>query len=84
MAQGHLTISNIFSALYADLDSEREPMSGGRSMGGHFVTASRKEKILENNLANVFGYVCIDTKPHAMLGIEAEMTCVHQRGKTIC
>ena len=43
MAQGHLTISNIFSALYADLDSEREPMSGGRSMGGHFVTASRKE-----------------------------------------
>ena len=43
MAQGHLTISNIFSALYADLDSEREPMSGGRSMGGHFVTASRRE-----------------------------------------
>ena len=43
MAQGHLTISNIFSALYADLDSKREPMSGGRSMGGHFVTASRKE-----------------------------------------
>ena len=43
MAQGHLTISNIFSALYADLDSQREPMSGGRSMGGHFVTASRKE-----------------------------------------
>ena len=43
MAQGHLTISNIFSALYADLDSEREPMSGGRSMGGHFVTHSLDE-----------------------------------------
>ena len=47
-------------------------------------TEKRCVKILENNLANVFGYVCIDTKPHAMLGIEAEMTCVHQRGKTIC
>ncbi len=43
MAQGHLTISNIFSALYADLNLEREPMTGGRSMGGHFVTASRKK-----------------------------------------
>ena len=47
-------------------------------------TEKRCVKILENNLANVFGYVCIDTKPHAMLGIEAEMTCVHQRRKTIC
>ncbi len=44
MAQGHLSISNIFSALYADLNPEREPMSGGRSMGGHFVTACRNEK----------------------------------------
>ena len=43
MAQGLLSISNIFSALYADLDLSREPMSGGRSMGGHFVTASRKK-----------------------------------------
>ena len=46
-------------------------------------TEMRCVKILENNLTNVFS-VCMDTKPHAMLGIEAEMTCVHQRGKTIC
>ena len=43
MAQGLLSISNIFSALYADLDLSREPMSGGRQMGGHFVTPSRKK-----------------------------------------
>ena len=41
MAQGLLSISNIFAALYADLDLLREPMSGGRQMGGHFTTASR-------------------------------------------
>ena len=40
-AQGLLTVENVFAALYADLDIEREPMSGGRQMGGHFVTASR-------------------------------------------
>ncbi len=38
MAQGLLTPENIFAALYADLDTQREPMSGGRQMGGHFVT----------------------------------------------
>ena len=43
MAQGLLSVSNIFSALYADLDRHREPMSGGRQMGGHFVTPSRDE-----------------------------------------
>ena len=43
MAQGLLTVNNIFSALYADLDRSREPMSGGRQMGGHFVTQSRDE-----------------------------------------
>lgn len=41
MAQGLLEVENIFAALYADLDREREPMSGGRQMGGHFVTPSR-------------------------------------------
>ena len=40
-AQGLLTVENVFAALYADLDIEREPMSGGRQMGGHFVTSSR-------------------------------------------
>ena len=43
MAQGLLSISNIFAALYADLDQTREPMSGGRQMGGHFATPSRDE-----------------------------------------
>ena len=43
LAQGNLSIANIFSALYADLNLKREPMSGGRSMGGHFVTACRDE-----------------------------------------
>lgn len=43
MAQGLLTVSNVFAALYADLDSSREPMSGGRQMGGHFATPSRDE-----------------------------------------
>ena len=41
MAQGLLSVSNIFAALYADLDRSREPMSGGRQMGGHFTSASR-------------------------------------------
>ena len=31
-AQGLLTVENVFAALYADLDLEREPMSGGRQM----------------------------------------------------
>ncbi len=44
MAQGLLTVENIFAALYADLDKIREPMSGGRQMGGHFVTPIKDEK----------------------------------------
>ena len=43
MAQGLLTISNIFASLYADLDLNREPMSGGRQMGGHFMTANKNQ-----------------------------------------
>ncbi len=43
MAQGLLTTSNIFASLYADLDLEREPMSGGRQMGGHFMTANKNQ-----------------------------------------
>ena len=39
-AQELLTVENVFAALYADLDIEREPMSGGRQMGGHFATHS--------------------------------------------
>jgi 2-oxoisovalerate dehydrogenase E1 component len=44
MAQGLLTVSNIFSALYAHLDQSIEPMSGGRQMGGHFATPFRNDK----------------------------------------
>jgi len=44
MAQGLLTVSNIFAALYAHLDITKEPMSGGRQMGGHFATPLRNEK----------------------------------------
>lgn len=38
MAQGLLTVKQYFAALYADTDKEREPMSAGRQMGGHFAT----------------------------------------------
>ena len=44
MAQGLLTVSNVFAALYAHLDQSIEPMSGGRQMGGHFATPFRNEK----------------------------------------
>lgn len=37
-AQNKLTPEQLFAALYADLDLTREPMSGGRQMGAHFVT----------------------------------------------
>ena len=44
MAQGLLTVSNVFAALYAQLDQSIEPMSGGRQMGGHFATPFRNHK----------------------------------------
>ena len=40
MEQGFLSPQEIFAALYAHPDKEIEPMSGGRQMGGHFVTES--------------------------------------------
>ena len=43
MEQGHLSPKEIFAALYAHPDIEAEPMSGGRQMGGHFVTRSNEE-----------------------------------------
>merc|ERR1712070_184238 len=43
MSQGLLSPKQIFAALYAHLDLEKEPMSGGRQMGGHFVTRSVTE-----------------------------------------
>ena len=40
IAQGLLTPENFFSALYAHSDIDFEPMSGGRQMGGHFLSKS--------------------------------------------
>ena len=38
MAQELLTSENFFSALYGHTDLDFEPMSGGRQMGGHFLS----------------------------------------------
>lgn len=43
MAQGLLSPQQLFAALYAHLDLEHEPMSGGRQMGAHFVTPSHDQ-----------------------------------------
>ncbi|MRH99586.1 transketolase [Kriegella sp. EG-1] len=43
MALGLLTPKELFHSLYATTDIEKEPMSAGRQMGGHFVTHSLHE-----------------------------------------
>lgn len=43
MAIGALTIQQFFAGLYATCDIEKEPMSAGRQMGGHFATHSLNE-----------------------------------------
>ncbi|HET8809541.1 MAG TPA: thiamine pyrophosphate-dependent enzyme [Flavobacteriaceae bacterium] len=43
MAIGELTIQQFFAGLYADTNLKNEPMSGGRQMGGHFMTHSLNE-----------------------------------------
>ncbi len=40
MAIGQLTAQQFFAGLYGDTNLEREPMSAGRQMGGHFATHS--------------------------------------------
>ncbi|MCJ7466006.1 MAG: thiamine pyrophosphate-dependent enzyme [Maribacter sp.] len=40
MALGLLTPKDFFHGLYATTDLAKEPMSGGRQMGGHFITHS--------------------------------------------
>jgi len=40
MALGYLSPKEFFHGLYATTDIEKEPMSAGRQMGGHFVTHS--------------------------------------------
>ncbi|SDX17141.1 Pyruvate/2-oxoglutarate/acetoin dehydrogenase complex, dehydrogenase (E1) component [Lutibacter oricola] len=44
MAIGELTPQQFFSALYANPSIKADPMSGGRQMGGHFITHSLDEK----------------------------------------
>lgn len=43
MALGHLNPKEFFHGLYATTDLEKEPMSAGRQMGGHFITHSLNE-----------------------------------------
>lgn len=43
MALGLLKPKDFFHGLYATTDMKKEPMSGGRQMGGHFLTYSLKE-----------------------------------------
>ncbi|MEN8138651.1 MAG: thiamine pyrophosphate-dependent enzyme [Bacteroidota bacterium] len=43
MAKGILTPKQIFAAIFAHADLEKEPTSGGRQMGGHFATKSLDE-----------------------------------------
>ncbi|TYP97509.1 pyruvate/2-oxoglutarate/acetoin dehydrogenase E1 component [Tenacibaculum adriaticum] len=43
MAIGQLTPQQFFAGLYAHTDVEKEPMSAGRQMGGHFATHSLDE-----------------------------------------
>jgi 2-oxoisovalerate dehydrogenase E1 component len=40
MAIGQLSLQEYFAGLYGHTDLEKEPMSGGRQMGGHFGTQS--------------------------------------------
>jgi len=43
MALGLLKPKDFFHGLYATTDMQKEPMSGGRQMGGHFLTFSLNE-----------------------------------------
>ena len=43
MAIDALTVKEYFAALYAHTDTEKEPASAGRQMGGHFATRSLNE-----------------------------------------
>ncbi len=52
MALGHLTPKAFFHGLYATTDLEKEPMSAGRQMGGHFGTFSLNEDGTWKDLIN--------------------------------
>lgn len=44
MALGELTVEQFFSQLYANVNQQDEPMSGGRQMNGHFATRIQDEE----------------------------------------
>ncbi|WP_108425673.1 alpha-ketoacid dehydrogenase subunit alpha/beta [Flagellimonas amoyensis] len=50
MALGFLSPKEFFHGLYATTDVEKEPMSAGRQMGGHFITHSLNEDGTWKNL----------------------------------
>ncbi|RUA17496.1 MAG: transketolase [Flavobacteriia bacterium] len=50
MALGFLNPKEFFHGLYATTDLEKEPMSAGRQMGGHFITHSLNEDGTWKNL----------------------------------
>jgi pyruvate/2-oxoglutarate/acetoin dehydrogenase E1 component/TPP-dependent pyruvate/acetoin dehydrogenase alpha subunit len=52
MSIGQLTLQQYFAGLYGHTDLEKEPMSGGRQMGGHFGTHSLNADGTFKNLAN--------------------------------
>ncbi|MGJ8737628.1 alpha-ketoacid dehydrogenase subunit alpha/beta [Zobellia laminariae] len=52
MALGLLTPKDMFHGLYATTDIEKEPMSAGRQMGGHYITHSLNEDGSWKNLMN--------------------------------
>lgn len=53
LAAGICTVQNLFAQLYADPNSENEPMSSGRQMNSHFTTRSLDEKGNWKNLTEI-------------------------------
>ena len=54
MSLGLLKPSHFFAGLYAHVDIEADPMSGGRQMGGHFMTHSLDDHGNWVNLADQY------------------------------
>lgn len=51
MSLGLLSAEEFFAGLYANTNVEKDPMSGGRQMGGHFMTPTINEKGEWKNLS---------------------------------
>jgi len=54
LAIGELTPQQFFAGLYASPDIKSDPMSGGRQMGGHFLTHSLDENGAFKNLTEQY------------------------------